>query len=437
MSVLLVTVDCLRADHVGIYGYNRPTTPNIDALAGSGVALQGFANSPGTRWALQTIHSGAYQGQFDGVGLPKDSRVSLAQSFSAAGYATGGFAFNGFLTRDYNYHQGFDTFKDVSDFQDNRIEGLKNNVRRWAPDRVVNGILAPLYRRFLSGTEDNQYRPATTDQDVTSEAIDWIEAQTEEWFAWVHLMDAHTPYARWNKHLRKLRGDTDVEHVVAPEIDVGETPDQAVIDAYDSGIRSADQQIGRLLDTVPADTTVLVTGDHGEEFGHYGSFHSASLYSSMTQVPFVLSTPRLEFDKRGFVSAYAQHVDIAPTVADASDLEVEPHWVGGSVLSPPREDREIWHHVADNVGTRIGPYKLIESENGENRAYFRTDYGVEDKKTESDVPAEMRRRLEESVASYREFCVENKIGEAMVTDIGDAEISSTVQSNLKDLGYVE
>lgn len=437
MSVLLVTVDCLRADHIGIYGYNRPTTPNIDKLAERGVALQGFANSPGTRWSLQTIHSGAYHGQFDGVGLPKDSKVSLAQSFSAAGYSTGGFAFNGFLTRDYNYHQGFDIFRDVNYFQDRRIEGIKNGIRSLAPDRVVNKILAPLYRRFRSRTEDKHYRPATTDSDVTSEAISWIESQRDEWFAWVHLMDAHTPYARWNEHLRILRGDTDVEHVIAPEIDTGETPRQAIIDAYDSGIRSADQQIGRLLDTIPADTTVLVTGDHGEEFGHFGSFHSASLYSSMTQVPFVLSTPRLEYETSGDVPVYAQHVDITPTVAEASNIEAEPHWVGTSVISPPSENREIWHQVTDSIGARIGPYKLIENENGQNRAYFRTNYGANDNESESDVPVDMRRRLEESVASYRDFCAENKIGEGMATDIGDAEISSTVQSNLEDLGYVE
>src|SRR5699024_3679478 len=135
--------------------------------------------------------------------------------------------------------------------------------------------------------------PTITDVELCSRAIQWIKRQQSEdnpFFAWIHLMDAHTPYARWDDHLEAIRGDSDIHHVINPHNEVveGGTTPQADIDAYDTGIRSADEQIGRMLDTLNDDTTIAITGDHGEEFGRYNPFHTASLHSSMTQVPLLV-----------------------------------------------------------------------------------------------------------------------------------------------------
>ena len=267
-SVVLITVDCLRADHLGCYGYDRPTTPYIDAFANDATVFDhSYANSPGTRWALQSIHTGVHTNQIDGLGVP-DNAVSLAQVFQQAGYATGGFAKNGFLTRDYGYNVGFDTFVGVSDFESDerplkRIGTTVNNIL--GSDWLLSNVFGPLYSRLQSiQNQDDDYRPAITDAELCSQAIQWIERQQSEdspFFAWVHLMDAHTPYARWNDHLKAIRGDIDIRHVIKPHNEVleGATPSQAAIDAYDTGIRSADEQIGRILNTLNDDTTVAIT----------------------------------------------------------------------------------------------------------------------------------------------------------------------------------
>ena len=134
-------------------------------------------------------------------------------------------------------------------------------------------------------------------------------------------MDAHTPYGYWPEHLKALRGDADIEHTIDPGseelIEVGEEPPSEVIDAYDAGIRSADEQIGRLLKVIPEETTVVFTGDHGEEFGRFHPFHYASLYGTMTQVPLIVRDDTLE---AGRSEMPAQHLDIPPRCYMLLDL---------------------------------------------------------------------------------------------------------------------
>ncbi|WP_123539425.1 sulfatase [Halosimplex salinum] len=336
-SVVLITVDCLRADHVGCYGYERPTTPNIDDFAeGATVYEHGYANCPGTRWAFQALQSGVYTHQIDGIGVPKEAET-LANQFQKQGYATGAFANNGFLSEEYDYDTGFDTFYGAEYFHEETP--LLTKAGFYIRDLVDNEtfsrrVLRPIYRelsKHSTGDGSNGFKPSNTDVDTVDPAIDWIREQQSNdrpFFAWIHLMDAHDPYARWDSHLQALRGDTSIEHAINGDdyVEVGKEPPQAVIDAYDSGIRSADEQIGRVLSLIDDETVVALTGDHGEEFGRYKSFHSASLYSSMTQVPLIVRSPNLP--STHIESHWAQHLDIPPTLLTAVNIDPPETWEG-------------------------------------------------------------------------------------------------------------
>ncbi|MFC7156586.1 sulfatase [Halomarina halobia] len=437
-NALLVTVGCLRADHVGAYGYDRPTTPTLDRLAAEGIALDGYANSPGTRRALRTIHTGAYSPQFDGVGLPEGIDFTLAGTFRSVGYDTAGFAFNGSLTRDDGYQQGFDRFDDVSTFRETDIDAL-DRLKVRAIEHLPNGALrrlAPAFYRVRGAVNDGQYRPVVVDAAVVDAARDWIRSREGDWFAWVHLTDAHTPYARWDDHLAALRGDTDVEHVVDPSrhLEAGGTVDRAAIDAYDAGIRSADAQLARLLDAVDDGTTVVVTGDRGEEFGRYHDVHTASLHSSVTQVPFVVRSPALVDGANGRIEATAQHVDVAPTLADATGVSRREQWVGKSVLIPQSDAGPIHHAVADVAGVRVGEWKLIEERGTDEPALYRTPYGEHDgAPTEDDRRADLVRAFER----HRSWCEEHRLGAGKSDDYDGTNVSEPVESNPRDLGYVE
>lgn len=444
--VVLVTVDCLRADHVGCYGYDRPTTPEIDSFASDATVFESsFSNCPGTRWALQSLHTGLWTRQIDGLGVPDVEGASLASQFADRGYATGGFAHNGFLTRDYNYDDGFDRFDDVHTFRNKqsplrqfgaRVTGLLDNdtVRKYG---------FSLYRRLeqLQTDSDTGFRPEVTDEEVCTNAIQWIEQQQatdRPYFAWVHLMDAHTPYARWDDHLESVRGDTDVEHVVDPadHVTPGDDPDDAVIDAYDAGIRSADEQVGRLLNAIDSTATVVITGDHGEEFGSHGEFHAASLHGNFTQVPIIVRSPNTE---PGRIDSYpVQHLDIPPTLLHATGDCVPSHYVGASLQTVAREaDQPVYFCLDDSTAVRVGDWKQIHDETAETSTLYYSPYGAGDR-TDWDIDPPMDPeafgRLDEE---QREWMAENGlyVAEGEFDDRNE-HLSDEVKDNLEELGYI-
>lgn len=118
-SIVLITIDCLRFDHVSAYGYDRPTTPNIDRLAERGTRFtRAFSNGPGTRFAFKALNAGTYPLRIRGSGLPARSGVTLAEHLSEQGYRTAGFVDNPFLTRYFNHHRGFSTFFDAKSWDE-------------------------------------------------------------------------------------------------------------------------------------------------------------------------------------------------------------------------------------------------------------------------------------------------------------------------------
>ncbi|SDE99588.1 sulfatase [Halorientalis regularis] len=438
-SVLLITVDCLRADHVGCYGYDRPTTPHIDAFVDDATWFEvSYANCPGTRWTLQTIHTGLYTNQIDGLGIP-EAVPTLAELFREAGYATAGFANNGYLSRDYGYDIGFDTYLSVSDFADEQgiVESLARGVDNLIGAGWLRERLSKLYRLFerVAGSE---FQPSVTDVDVVDHAVDWLDEQRRaenDHFAWIHLMDAHTPYARWDDHLKALRGDVDVEHVIHPgrsdAITVGEAPPQAVIDAYDAGIRSADEQIGRLLNHAPDDATVILTGDHGEEFGQFEEFHIATLHSSYTQVPTIVRSA--ELDSGVVRDGIAEHVDVFPTVLNGH----VPEYPDRPGTSLPEKDRNLeapvfFQHDGSYYGVRRGEWKLLTDTAAEETELYHGPHMSTDGANvigdEPEIAAELRTLLDDHAAT----------GTAARTDKrGHEGLRDSVEENLEDLGYIE
>lgn len=388
-STLLLSIDCLRADHVGCYGYERPTTPNIDEFAANATRYKySYANCPGTRWAFQSIHTGLYAGQIDGLGIPEGYTDHLASKLQDAGYTTGGFTYNGFLSQDYNYDTGFYHWRGVSYFdrQDPRLIRLgKTIANKMASDILRKRFFRPTYKLLANKEVKSEYQPPTTDMDITQNTLNWInqqQSESKEYFAWVHFMDAHTPYGQYKDHLRAIRGDTDIEHVISPHdgnlITRGEEPDPRVIDTYDACIRSVDEQIGKILNIINDDTVVVILGDHGEEFGRYGQFHEASLSSSMTEVPIIVKVPELE---PGVIDDhFAQHVDIAPTLLYANEVPIPKGYMGTPLQTVDRNiSMPIYFSLEDgNIGIQTDEWKIICSEE-DNIAFemSRDDYEKE------------------------------------------------------------
>lgn len=267
-SVLLVTVDTLRADAVGAYGGGTAAgTPVLDSLAARGTLFDAaYAVAPITLTSHATLVTGLYPpghgARHNGIRM-RDGVATLAERFRAAGARTAAF---------------------VSAFPVDASFGLARGFERYS-DRMPRGP---------DGRLANE-RPGRATVD---EAIAWLrERGTERFFVWVHLFEPHAPYGR-------------------PGAD---TPPRV---RYAAEVAEADRQIGRLLDSLAGrrdETIVLATSDHGEAFGEHAEIaHSLFVYDTTLRVPLIVAGPGVREDTR--VAAAVSLVDVAPTLAALGGL---------------------------------------------------------------------------------------------------------------------
>ena len=290
-NVLLVTIDTLRADRLGCYGYGAAATPVLDALAARGVRFTtAVAHAPLTAPSHASILTGllplGHGVRDNGTFVLPPSPTTLAEVFRDAGYRTAAFVSGFPLDHRYGFARGFETYD----------------------DRLLRGRDS----RRASYVE----RPAAA---ATRQAVDWIRAARAPWFVWVHYFDPHAPY--------EPPGDLAVRFAGSP---------------YDGEIASVDRELGRLLAATekgPSSTVVLVTSDHGESLGEHGeATHGVFVYDSTLRVPWIMAGPGIS---RGRVSAVvARGIDVAPTLLDYAGLRV-PRGMQGRPLRPAAEGREM------------------------------------------------------------------------------------------------
>ena len=221
-SLVLITVDCLRADHCGFYGYSRPTTPFLDALAAESVVFPTavVAGAP-TYYSLPAILASRMPLAFgrDVVGLAPGENT-LAGALRDAGFATAAFsAANPYISPRFGYDQGFEVFEDFLDFGTESADRGKNAVTQRSSDfsgtrgklndsfrRAAQGMgLGPLYNglyfqyrlRVASPRVDDMdaLRRFPTAETIVDRALSWLESVADRpFFLWLHLMDPHSPY---------------------------------------------------------------------------------------------------------------------------------------------------------------------------------------------------------------------------------------------------
>ncbi len=267
LDIVLVSVDALRADHVGAYGYARATTPHIDALAKEGTLFRhAYCPTPHTSYSVTSMMTGKYMRPLLTLGLAQDSET-LASQLRRYGYRTAAF---------------------------------------YPP--AVFFIDAPKFASFEERALDFEYRKVEfADPELR-------EAQVREYlataprerslFLWVHFFEPHEPYVQ---HAGHHFGDSD-------------------IDAYDSEIAAADDGVGRVVSAVREarpSAVVIVTADHGEEFGdHGGRYHGTTVYEEQVRVPLVVVGKGVHASVS--VDAPVQTIDLVPTILSALGVPRPP-----------------------------------------------------------------------------------------------------------------
>jgi arylsulfatase A-like enzyme/Flp pilus assembly protein TadD len=292
-NVVLITIDTLRADHLGCYGYKQVKTPNIDGLAADGARFErAFAVVPVTLPSHATILTGTYpmlSGMHDfSVNKLSSQQATLASVLKQAGYATGAVVGSAVLDSRFGLNQGFDFYYDHFDFS----------------------------RLDESNLEDMK-RPGDAVADV---ALDWLGKNTgKKFFLWMHLYDPHQPYHPPESYAREY-----ADHL------------------YDGEIAFADEQVGRLVrylkdKALYRNTLIVLSGDHGESLGEHGEkTHGFFIYNATMHVPLIIRLPE-DKGARTVVDPVSL-VDLMPTVLAALATETPAQVQGKSLLSAIRDD---------------------------------------------------------------------------------------------------
>jgi arylsulfatase A-like enzyme len=296
LNVVFVTIDTLRADHLGCYGHARPTSPELDRLAAQGILFEtGWAHAPSTRYSMPALATARWPAVItwqDCAGCdnwwprlsPSDRTVG--EAFHDLGYVTGAlYSYGYFKKRDARgFERGIDHYDD----------------RRAALHVNVNGPMESV---------------GSSSREVADDAIAFLTAQRDKkFFLWVHFYDPHLGYER---------------HAEAPVFG------QSQADLYDGEIWYTDHHFGRVLAhlrTLGIDgrTAVFVTGDHGEGLGERKIVaHGYDLYGPQTKVPFIARVPGLAPRK---VKTPVGHVDIAPTLVNLARGQAPRTFLGRSMV---------------------------------------------------------------------------------------------------------
>lgn len=309
-NVLLITIDTTRADHLGMYGYGRPTSPNLDKLAAEGTVFEhGWAHAPSTRYSMPAILTGRlpldvyYDTAIEGWPglLPK--ATTIAETLATRGFTGGAYTNYWYFDRVRRMDQGFTEY-------DNSSAVLHQGVANAGPEQTKG----------------------SSSKEQTDKAIGFVGRHPDQrWFLWVHYYDPHYAY---EPHAEIPPFGADRESL------------------YDGELRFTDLHIGRLLDDLRAKglydkTVIVVTGDHGEGFGEHGvELHGYHLYAPQTRVPMIIRVPGLA-PRRS--TTPAGHVDLLPTLANLAGAPATSEMMGRSLvdaLAGKDADRVVFQQLS-------------------------------------------------------------------------------------------
>ncbi len=255
-NVLVISFDSLRADALGLYGYNRDTSPNLDDFASRSIV---FGNAYSAAQSTPTSFASAWTGQlpfrvFRGWKL-KD-KDTLAAKFSAAGYKTVGFTDNQQLMHERGFSEGFNEYQMLPD-DDDKLLALSNN---------------------------------------------WLENNhKEKFFGWFHFLSPHSPYTYRDMAKEFYQADYSgrFERTTKGKFEVNNNAElKRVRDLYDGEIFYADSLFKKLMDKladlgIDNKTIIVLTSDHGEEFMDHGGLQHNTVYEEVIRIPMIIYHPDL------------------------------------------------------------------------------------------------------------------------------------------------
>lgn len=310
-NLILISIDTLRPDHLGCYGYGRPTSPALDRLCEDSVVFsEAIAQAPSTLHSHASIftsliphHHGSSWG---GRTKLAEECLTLTEVVQEAGMATAAFTGGGQMDKIFGLDQGFDSYEQPG---------------------------------------------ATYFHEIVDDAARWLEARPDKpFFLFLHTYETHHPYEPKARFLEIFEDGYDgdlpdeitvdlLREINRKERTLEDGDLEHIVNTYDAEIRSMDEGLGRLIgflreNSIYDNTMIVFTSDHGEEFGEHGriGWHSHSLYDELLKVPLVIKFP--EQQNAGIrVQPQVSSIDIAPTVLATLGLSTPKDFQGLDLTS--------------------------------------------------------------------------------------------------------
>ncbi len=321
-NIILISIDTLRADHLGCYGYPRPTSPTLDKLASEGLLFENFmATSPWTLPSHGSMLTGLYPNR---IGLkawtspPLAGFETLAGLLKKHGFSTAAVVNHFCLSPRYGLHQGFDDFLYI-----------RENLSQRTPSVVGR------------------------------KAVEWFQRKRPEpFFLFLHYYDVHSDYSSLprfeDQFVHPYNGiangtTTQLLNFRKGLVKLTESDAGHLMDLYDAGIRQIDFMLNQLFQYIDSrklldNSVIIITSDHGEEFfEHGGVLHSQTQYEELVHIPMIIRGPGIPQSKT--IKQIASLVDIMPTILSLAGIDI-PNSLSGINLCP------LWQQAQSSLPQR-------------------------------------------------------------------------------------
>lgn len=342
-NVLLLLCDTLRADHLGCYGYARPTSPHIDEFASEALLFENaMSSSPWTKPSMGNLFTSLYPHQHQAFYWEDNLQngcLTLAEIFRNFNYSTFAIQTNVLITQYYNFHQGFQHF-----------------------DEIINEKAEKVTEKFNSWVRKKRSKP---------------------FFAYLHFMDVHLPYEAPVKFNRIFEPEpiasvlnnipSAYEVRILNEIGLSQQDKQHFINMYDAEIRYFDYYFGQIIDNLKKlglfeDTIIVLAADHGEEFSDHNGFeHGHTLYNELIHIPLIIKYSSKLQPKR--IKTHVKQQDLTPTLLKICRIKKSTELRGRNLIlntksGEPQQEEIFFEAIgfgAEKKGIVKDGWKLIEN----------------------------------------------------------------------------
>lgn len=367
-SVILLTIDALRKDHLSSYAYSKLTDPFLSKFTKRGsVFLDAYTNGPATPSSFSAIFTSILPFLDGGYSPLPSSKISFPEILSNHDVFTAGIHSNPNLTKFHNYGRGFDIFLDGMKYHIKDNENKKFNFKQIVSKnfnkifnlrKITNNLLfklkgfnkikdvirkrLPFLTEIILPVTDASYNAPY----LADKLLSFLNKQDAPLFIWTHFMDIHSPYNPPAKNVEKLRGE-DFSIVERNELireiygntgkyEITHDLIEKLSILYDAQINYVDEYLGKILGFIhkkyKKDCLIIITADHGESFYEHRLFgHQGSVYNELIEIPFII-IEKNENKTNKIIKTPIQLIDIAPTILDYFNIPIPDEFQGKSLI---------------------------------------------------------------------------------------------------------